>query len=285
MTRIAFMSFALGVAAIGLASAAALAQSRDTLSAAPAADAPVKAAPQPDSPAAPGAIIVVIDSTRHIAKIDVGSLRVNVLGQSSQALTDIAFNPVNHKLYGISYNALYEVPLTTLKARFIARLGTNDANALVFDSSGAAYFAGYQSNRLYKMNINTGRVAVVGFTGPYFSAGDLTFYNDRLVMSAVYGTRNPTNATNNYLVTLNPRNAAIIGQPARMSIHQIYGLASTGKNELYGLAGVGTSNKPALYQLFPAATSAPNRDTLLRNLSGTGLSLIVGTAYNGNFQP
>jgi hypothetical protein len=285
MTRLACLSFVLAAAAMGLISVAASAQSRDTLREAPATDSAVGAAPQPDSSAAPGAVIVVVDSTRHVAKIDVSSLRVAMVGRSTQALTDIAFNPVNHKLYGISYNALYELPLATLKARFIAHLGTNDANALVFDSSGFAYFAGYQSNRLYKMNVNTGRVAVIGSTGQYYSAGDLTFHNDRLVMSAVYRTTNPTNTTNNYLVTLNPRNAAIIGQPALMSIRQIYGLASTGKNELYGLAGVGTTNKPALYQLFPAASTAPKRDTLLRNLSGTGLSLIVGTAYNGNFQP
>jgi hypothetical protein len=148
-----------------------------------------------------------------------------------------------------------------------------------------AYFAGYRSNRLYKVNVDTGRVAVIGLTGQFYSAGDLTFYNDRLVMSANYRTKDPTASTNNYLVTLNPRNAAIIGQPALMNIHQLYGLASTGKNELYGLAGVGTTNTPALYQLFPAAATAPKRDKLLRSLSGTGLSLIVGTAYNGNFQP
>ena len=46
-----------------------------------------------------------------------------------------------------------------------------------------------------------------------------------------------------------------------------------------------SSNTPGLYQLFPSASRVANRDTLLRNLSGTGLSLIVGTAYNGNFQP
>ena len=284
MTRLAVISFAFGAAAMGLASTPALAQSRDTLSKAPAADAPAQAAPQPDSRAAPGATIVVVDSTRHVAKIDVSSLTVKVIGQSSQGLTDIAFNPVNHKLYGISYNALYEVPITTLQARLIARLGTNDANALVFDSAGTAYFAGYQSNRLYKVNVNTGRVSVVGFTGQYYSAGDLTFYNDGLVMSAVK-TTNPNNSTANYLVTLNPANAAIVGQPAVLGIHNVYGLASTGKNELYGLAVIGTSNTPALYQLFPAAASVLNRDTLLRNLSGRGLSLVIGTAYNGNFQP
>jgi hypothetical protein len=104
-------------------------------------------------------------------------------------------------------------------------------------------------------------------------------------MSAVYKTTSPNARTNNYLVTLNTANAAIVGTPVLLGIHQLYGLASTGKNELYGLAAIGTSFTPGLYQLFPSASSVANRDTLLRNLSSTGLSLIVGTAYNGNYQP
>jgi hypothetical protein len=283
MIRPAHLPLVLGFAAAALAAEPAWAQSRTMAVEEPAAAAP-DTAPQPNA-TAPGPVIFVVDSTRHVALINVGSLKVKRIGRVNVPLTDIAFNPINHKLYGISYSTLYEVPLNTFQAKRIASLGTNDANALVFDSAGTAYFAGYQSNRLYKVNVTTGRVTIVGLTGAYYSAGDLTFYNDNLVMSANYKTVNPTNSTNNYLVTLNPANAAIIGQPKLMDVHQLYGLASTGKNELYGLGGIGTTNTPGLYQLFPGASSVQNRDTLLRNLSGTGLSLIVGTAYNGNFQP
>jgi hypothetical protein len=284
MTCLARLCLVLGFAAMALVAEPAWAQSRATSAEEPAASAASDTAPQPNA-TAPGPVIFVVDSTRHIALVNVGSLNVKRIGRVNVPLTDIAFNPTNHKLYGISYNSLYEVPIDTFRAKLIARLGVNDANALVFDSSGTAYFAGYQSNRLYKIDVTTGRVTVVGLTGSYYSAGDLTFYNGKLVMSANFRTINPNNFTNNYLVTLNPTNAAIIGQPVLVGIHQLYGLASTGNNELYGLAGIGTGNTPGLYQLFPSASSVANRDTLLRNLSGAGLSLIVGTAYNGNFQP
>ena len=238
-----------------------------------------------DPAAAPGPAIFVVDSTRHLAIVNVGSLKVRRICRAGVQLTEIAFNPKNHQLYGISYNTLYQVNIGDCSMRPIARLGVNDANAFVFDSAGTAYFAGYASNRLYRLNITTGRATIVGLTGAYYSAGDLTFYNDRLVMSANYKTINPNARTDNYLVTLNPANAAIVGTPVLLGIHQLYGLASTGKNELYGLAAIGISHRPGLYQLFPSASGVANRDALLRDLSGTGLSLIVGTAYNGNYQP
>jgi hypothetical protein len=291
MVRLACLPVVFGIVAMALGAPPAWAQTRatPTTEATTATPAP-QAAPEPDvaqdatTAAAPGPVLFVLDSSRRIALVNVGSLRVKLIGRLGLPMTDIAFNPIDKKLYGISYNTLYRISTSDFSAVKVAGLGVNDANALVFDSAGTAYFAGYQRNRLYKLNLSTKRVTIVGLTGPYYSAGDLTFYNDRLVMSAVK-TTNPNNSTANYLITLNPANAAVVGQPAVLGIHNVYGLASTGKNELYGLAVIGTSNKPALYQLFPAAASVPNRDTLLRNLSGTGLSLIVGTAYNGNFQP
>jgi hypothetical protein len=276
---------AVSLAAIAISSHPASAQSRSAPTEAPSADVASDSAQAPNATAAPGPVIFVIDSTRHLAIVNVGSLVVRRVCRAGVQLTDIAFNPTNRKLYGISYNALYEVQISDCSTRLVARLGVNDANALVFDSAGRAYFAGYTTNRLYRLNVTTGRATIIGLTGPYLPAGDLTFYNDRLVMSATYKTTSPNARTDNYLVTLNPANAAIVGTPVLLGIHQLYGLASTGKNELYGLAAIGTSFTPGLYQLFPAASSLPNRDTLLRNLSSTGLSLIVGTAYNGNYQP
>jgi hypothetical protein len=286
MTRVAFLSTTAGIAAMGLMALPAHAQYRGMAAEPPAAAEPsAKTAPEPDVTTAASPYVFVVDSGRRLAMINVGTQKVSVLGYVTVPLTDIAFNPKDHLLYGVSYGALYQIPIKTRQAKLVMQLGTTDANALVFDSTGMAYFAGYQSNRLYKVNIATKHKTIVGLTGKYYSAGDLTFYNGNLVMSANFGTTNPTNSTDNYLVTLNPTNAAIIGTPALMGIHQLYGLASTGNNELFGLAGIGTTNKPGIYQLFPAAGIVANRDTLLKNLSGTGVSLIVGSAYNGNFQP
>jgi hypothetical protein len=285
MKSLARLPIALCFIALAMHGRPASAQSRSMPTEAPSADVAPDIAQAPDATAAPGAVIFVIDSTRHLAIVNVGSLAVRRICRTGVQLTDIAFNPTNRKLYGISYSAIYEVRINDCGTRLIAHLGVNDANALVFDSAGTAYFAGYTTNRLYRLNVTTGRATIIGLTGPYLSAGDLTFYNDRLVMSANFKTTNPNARTDNYLVTLNPANAAIVGTPVLLGIHQLYGLASTGKNELFGLAAIGISFKPGLYQLFPSAATVPNRATLLRNLSSTGLSLIVGTAYNGNYQP
>jgi hypothetical protein len=287
MMRFAWLPAALGFAAMALGIEPSWAQSRSTPTEASSTAPTSQATSEPDRTAAgaPGPVIFVVDSGRRVALVNVGSLKVRIIGRVGVQMTDIAFNPINKKLYGISYSVLYEISTSNFSTRLVARLGVNDANALVFDSAGNGYFAGYLSNRLYKVNVATGRVTIVGLTGLYYSAGDLTFYNDRLVMSAVYKTFNPNNASKNYLVTLNPANGAIIGKPVLMGIYQLYGLASTGKNELFGLAAVGTSNRPALYQLFPSASNVQDRNRLLRNLSTAGLTLIFGTAYNGNFQP
>jgi hypothetical protein len=285
MKSLAVLPVAFSLAAMAISSQSASAQSHATPMQQPSANIASEAAQGADPAAVSGPTIFVIDSSRHLAMINLGTKVARPLATLSAQLTDIAFNPLDHRLYGISYNAVYAIDPISYSLRLIARLGVNDANALVFDSAGTAYFAGYYTDRLYRLNVTTGQAKVVGSTGPFRSAGDLTFYNDQLVMAANYVTTDPNAGTANYLVTLSTTNAARIGNPVYLGIHQLYGLVSTGKNELYGLAGLGTSDRPGLYQLFPAAPSVQDRDTLLKNLSYTGLSLIVGAAYNGNYQP
>lgn len=237
-----------------------------------------------DAAAASGPTIYVIDKNRRLATINLGTKAVHIIGTTGPTLTDLAFNPKSHALYGISFSALYAVDRKTAATRFIGNLGTNDANALVFDSTGVAYSAGVSSGDLYRVSAVTGRYYVVGSTGGYGSAGDLTFYNDRLLLAGFHGTRSVGPATTNYLLTLNPKTGAHIGEPIQLPIKEVFGLVSTGKNELYGLALYGSSGA-ALYKLAPTETVVSKRATLVETLSNRGLSLILGAAYDGNYQP
>ncbi|HEX4507919.1 MAG TPA: hypothetical protein VH722_19485, partial [Alphaproteobacteria bacterium] len=173
MIRLTRLSTIAGIAAMGLAALPAHAQNRGTAAEAPAApDSSAKTAPEPDAAAEASPYIFVVDNGRRVAMINVGTHNVKILGTATVQLTDIAFNPTNHLLYGVSYGALYQIPTKTLQAKLIVRLGTTDANALVFDSAGTAYVAGYKTNRLYKVDLPTRKVTIVGLTGPYYSAGD-----------------------------------------------------------------------------------------------------------------
>jgi hypothetical protein len=163
-------------------------------------------------------------------------------------------------------------------------LGTNDANALVFNSTGEAFSAGVNTGELYKVNVSTGRASVIGHMGGYSSAGDLVFYNDQLVLSGFKGCCSIGPTTPNYIVALNEKTGAVIGTPLLLSSHDVFGLVSTGKNELFGLGVIGTTTTPALYHFF-LNNPVGHRDILLKNLQSSGLGQIYGAAYDGNYQP
>ena len=232
-----------------------------------------------------GPTVYVVDAHDKLAAVDLGSKAVRIIGSAGTLLTDIAFNPKNHQLYGLSFSALYSVNKTTGRATFIGNLGVSDANALVFNKSGEAFSAGVNSGQLYSINITSGKASVIGSMGGYKSAGDLTFYNGALVLTGYKGTGSIGTSTPNYLVTINEKTGAVVGTPVLLATKEIFGLVSTGHDELYGFGLVGTNTAaPALYQFFPTA-AAGKRDALLEALAGSGLGQIYGAAYDGNYQP
>ncbi len=249
--------------------------------------APAEALPEaaPDASAcgpASGPTIYVVDNRARLATINLGTYAVKIIGSVGTLLTDIGFDPLNHQLYGVSFTSFYAIDKTTARTTLKGNLGINDGNALVFNSLGTAYLAGSNSDALYKINISTGGATVIGHMGGWKSAGDLVFYNDMLVLSAYKGGLGPT--TPNYLVSVNEKTGAVIGSPVLLNSKEVFGLASTGKNELYGLGITGPSNQPALFQFFPT-NPLVNRDKLLKNLAASGLGQIYGAAYDGNYQP
>ncbi len=244
-----------------------------------------ESAQQIDPAAASGATVYVVDSHARLATVNLGTKAVRLVGSTGVLLTDIGFNPKNHQLYGISFGSLFVVSKTTGRATFIGNLGVNDANALVFNASGEAFSAGVSSGKLYRVSLVSGKATAIGTMGGYRSAGDLTFYNGRLMLTGFKGTGSIGASTPNYLVTLNEKTAAVVGTPVLISTKEVFGLVSTGHNELFGFGIVGTNTAaPALYQFIPPA-AAGHRDILLKNLANSGLSQIYGAAYDGNYQP
>lgn len=242
------------------------------------AEAPVTAAPvfRGATPATVyGPTIHVVDASARLATVDVAApFAVCVIGSTGVVLTDIAFDPRNHKLYGISFTSFYAVNRTTGRATRIGDLGVTDANALVFSSTGVAYLAGYRTSALYRVDVRTGKATPLGPTGIYKSAGDLVFFENRLLLAAYTG-RTLTNSTPNYLVTLNPSNGAVLGsQP--LTTRAVFGLASTGPHELYGLGVIGTTSTPGLFQFSRFPPPGPRQ---LSNL-GARLRQIYGAAYD-----
>jgi hypothetical protein len=215
------------------------------------------------------------DSNGEIWKINLSTLAITRVGTEETLLTDLAFDPINHALYGISFNEFYRVSTSTGIATPIGQLGINDANALVFDKNGRGLTKGYQDTQLYAItNVATGQASFIGNTGKWESAGDLTFYNSTLVLSGYTGDLTTAKEA---IVTLNPSTGAV-QHVAQTNVVQLYGLVSPSTNHLYGFAGT------SMYQLFPGAATAAQRAVLVKNFSGSGVGQILGAAYNGNFQ-
>jgi streptogramin lyase len=96
------------------------------------------------------------DQFGQVGTVDLQTGATVVAGDSGVSLTDIAFDP-NGNLYGISFTALYRIDKATGASTRIGFLGVNDANSLVFDSSGTLYAAGESTGNLYVINPVTGQ--------------------------------------------------------------------------------------------------------------------------------
>jgi hypothetical protein len=229
----------------------------------------------PNATATPGPTIYVNDNSARLWRVTLGTNTLRFVGYTEAMLTDIAFDPKNHVLYGIDFQSFYRLDTTTGLASWVGYHGVPGGNALVFDANGKAYVEGYLSNELYAItNVGSGRATPIGPTGSYRSAGDLTFYNGTLILS---GSTSTSLTARDSLVTINPSNGAVL-HVVPTSLPILYGLASTGTNQLYGFANT------SLYHMVPTATLIQNRSLLIKNFGSLGIGQIYGAAYNGNFQ-
>ena len=231
--------------------------------------------PEPNMPAEPqvanaaaGPPVYITDINKRLWKVTTGTNAVKFIGNEGVLLTDLAIDPVNHALYGISFTSLYRVSETTGHATFVGGLGISTANAFVFDKSGTGFVAGENNYDLYSLCPCNGRMSVVGSMYPFTSAGDLTFYNGYLVLSGQQGAFNQS--AQDDLILLDPQT----GQPlegATTGLRVLYGLYSPGTNQLYGFANT------SLYHFT-------NRVSLVKNFASYGVGQIYGAAYDGAFQ-
>jgi len=226
--------------------------------------------------AATGPIVYIDDIRGVLWTVNLATNTIHRVGSQGAVLTDLGFDPINHVLYGISFTGFGRVNTTTGLATYIGALGISDANALVFDSHGRGYTKGFNDTLLYAINnVATGRVSVIGHTGVWKSAGDLTFYNNTLVLSGYTGTLG--NTTKEAIVTLNHTTGAVVSV-AQTNVTNLYGLVSTGTGQLYGFAN------ESLYRIFPSAPTVAKRAVLIKNFASSGVGQIMGAAYNGDFQ-
>lgn len=220
--------------------------------------------------AAAGPPVYICDINGRIWKITTGTNAIKLIGSAGVLLTDLGIDPVNHVLYGISFTSLYKVSETTGHATFVANLGISTANALTFDKSGLGFVGGENNTELYDM-CSCGKLGNFLSMNPFTSAGDVTFYNGYIVVSGQDGSFNASQPDD--LVFFNPSTRKGV-KYYTTTIKVLYGLYSTGTNNLYGLA-----NTSLYYFDFSNL-----KIYLIKNFASAGVGQIYGAAYDGNFQ-
>ena len=216
--------------------------------------------------------IYITDSNKVLWRVTTDGKQLQRLGSEGVLLTDIAFDPTNGNMYGVSFTHFYRVNPNTGSTTLIGSNGLSEANALIMARAGKAYTASFTTTRLYSINVNTGATTVIGSNGRWESAGALTFYNGALVLSG-------KGSSADTLVWLNPANAKIV-RTVPLAVKDLYGLASTASNVLYGFANTD------FYRISPDVKTVGGRTHLIVNLDrlNSNVGKIYGAAYDGNFQ-
>lgn len=199
-------------------------------------------------------IIWVGDSDGTLGTVDVSTGGATVIGQMSQSMTDIAFDPTGN-LWGITTGSLYQINKTTAATTLVGNYGAPALNSLIFGANGTLYAAG---SSLYKLDTATGAAALIGNGGGYSSSGDLAFVGGNLYLSSFGDDLFMLNRT-----TGAGTKVGAIGYSA------VYGLATDNNIDLYGLTGTNILD-------INATTGAGN---VRVNYAGTALGAAWGSAF------
>ncbi len=195
----------------------------------------------------------IADANGNIGQVNVSTGVATLVGNAGVVLTDIAFSPTG-ALYGISFTELYSISTSTGAATAIGSLGiaSDDANALVFSSTGTLYTATVAGS-LYTVNTSTGSATDIGSLSGYGSAGDLAFVDGSLYLAT----------SSNNLVTVNPSTGAatLVGP---FGVSNVFGLATPDNVNLYAAAG------EDLYTVNPSTGVATFDVTWAGNAAGLG---------------
>jgi hypothetical protein len=153
----------------------------------------------------------------EIVQFDLGTGQKRHIYQG-EAFTDLAVAP-NGKLYGSTFNHLYEINTSTGDETYIGRFGGPNINSLTFSPDGRLYGAEEKSGDVYEISPQTARLTYIGnLGGP--SSGDMVFDG----ASQFFATVGSPSMERDRLVAfdLNTRSARTITE---LSNDQFYGLA------------------------------------------------------------
>lgn len=219
-----------------------------------------------DAPAAPAAdpfrqapTVWVADSAGRLAAVDLGTGVVTPIAELPVVMTDLAFAP-DGGLYGVSFDALFEIDPLTGSVRLIGRHAVPCGNALEIAPSGVAYAMGCSDTRLFRIDLRTGWTRAILQVGRA-SSGDLAALGDRLYLSARDG-----GADSLLEIDLSDGTVVDLGP---LATGQVYGLAADAWGRLYGGAG------RRYFRIAPDAPRAVDPD----DVSGVYAGGWLGDAY------
>ena len=167
----------------------------------------------------------VHDEFGQLARVDVATGDVEVVGNLGIVLTDIAFAPDGQTLFGLSEERFVQVDPITAQVFDIGAHGIPDANALVFNTDGTLYAASATSSFLYEIDLNTADSTQFGDIG-FFSAGDLAFNDGDFFLSS----------TSDELIEIDLLNNASGTTLGNIGFTNVFGLATAADGTLFGVS-------------------------------------------------
>ncbi|RLD66366.1 MAG: hypothetical protein DRI84_04960 [Bacteroidetes bacterium] len=136
---------------------------------------------------------------KSLYKINIDNCTSQLIGYTSVVFHDIAINPQNNTMYGMScYGNMYTISLTNASCNLLG--SAIYSNSLTFDSYGFYYIINSQT--LYKINPITVLGKNMGqLPSTITPAGDLTFFKNKLYLSSTPSTLSKLNTSNASLST------------------------------------------------------------------------------------
>jgi hypothetical protein len=193
--------------------------------------------PQPVRPGVLGGSVAEIfgSSAGQLYRVDLASSppRTTLVGGFGAQITDIALLG-DGRLFGVSFDTLYQINPVTGQAQRVGSLGRSNVNGLA--ATGQRLVASSTDGFLYYVDTATGRATPAGrFGSNRGSSGDIAFGPG----GVLYLAANRLGQTRgiDWLMRVDPVTGAAT-EVGSLGLQRVYGLASR-DNELYGLTESG----------------------------------------------
>lgn len=188
-------------------------------------------------------------NTLYLAEMETCNLQYLGSASSTISWSDIALNPINDTLYGVSGSRLYWIDKTNGQEHFVTLLSEQFINSLTFAKDGTLYGAKGTENHLFTIDPSTGIATDLGEIGTGLSAnatGDIAFYNDTLYYLGFAGL-----SMGSYLIKVNIGNLSQSVVVGKFQETTAWGLTAVGcnttlymldKQEVYRVDALGQFN-------------------------------------------